>query len=152
AVLPFATSLFFILAAIEICWCGVRWTLEGEDGVGILTSAIRHITAIAFFYAILLNAPSWMGAVVDGFQIVGARVAGIPKLNPSSAFDQGMSIASVVLGSLGETGFFEAPVGYLVGLFAAMLIVFAFAIVAGQMLVTLIESFIVLSGGVLLLG
>ena len=152
AVFPFASSLFFALVAIELTWAAIRWTLERDDGVSILISLFRHIVAVSFFWALLLHAPEWMGAVVDSFQLIGARVSGLPTLNPSTVLDQGFAVCGGIFTSLATTGFFSAPMAHIIAIVAVLMVIISFTVVAGQMLVALIESFLVLSAGVLLLG
>ena len=123
AVFPFASSLFFALVAIELTWAAIRWTLERDDGVSILISLFRHIVAVSFFWALLLHAPEWMGAVVDSFQLIGARVSGLPTLNPSTVLDQGFAVCGGIFTSLATTGFFSAPMAHIIAIVAVLMVI-----------------------------
>src|SRR5256712_2029149 len=128
------------------------WALDREDGLGALSSLLRQVVAIGFFYALLVNAGTWIPAVTQSFSQAGATAAGIPNLSPSGVFDQGLALANRILNSTADRGLLDKFFASLVASVTALVVVIAFAIIAALLLVALVESFIVIGAGVLFLG
>src|SRR5262249_59736332 len=77
---------------------------------------------------------------------------GLAELTPSGVLTQGINLAAKMLEPLGVLGFVTATIASIVGGLAALGVVFGFAIIAAQLLLTNVESYIAVGGGVLLLG
>lgn len=152
ALFPIARNLFFTLAAIEIVWAASWWVVERDDPTQILVQFLRRILAIGFFLAVLTFAGVWVPAIIDGFATAGRAAGGLPELNPSTVIDQGIAVASELIASISVAGWFTSPGGNLVAAIASLLTFLAFVIIAGQLALTLIEMYVVIGGGVLLLG
>jgi type IV secretion system protein TrbL len=103
-------------------------------------------------YAILLNADSWLPAIIRSFMVAGQQAAHIETLNPGEVFMQGLSVALKMLMELRFWSFFYNFTGVMVGLVAALLVIFAFAVIAIEMAVTLIESYIMVGVSAFMLG
>jgi type IV secretion system protein TrbL len=151
-VFPYARKLFFALVLIELTWAAALCVLEREDSTAVATGLLKKIIATTFFYAILLNASSWIPAVLDSFTGIGAAAAGINELTPSGVLTQGINLAAKMLEPLGVLGFVTATIASIIGGLAALGVVFAFGIIAAQLLLTNVESYIIVGGGILLLG
>lgn len=149
---PIANKIFWILVAIQLTWSAIWWVLDREDGLAVLTSLLRQVVAIGFFYALLLNGGTWIPAVIKSFSQAGATAAGITDLSPTGIFDQGLALANKILNSTADLGLLEGFFASLIAAVTALVVVIAFAIIAAQLLVALVESFIVIGAGVLFLG
>src|SRR2546428_6077419 len=128
------------------------WALDREDGLGALSSLLRQVVAIGFFYALLVNAGTWIPAVTQSFSQAGRTSVGIPSLSPSGVFVRGPALANRILNSTADRGLLDKFFASLVASVTALVVVIAFAIIAAQLLVVLVESFIVIGAGVLFLG
>ena len=149
-----AKGLFLKLALLEIVWSAIWWVLERDDPNQIIVAMLKKIMSLMFFWAILLNFDTWIPAVIDGFAQSGQIAAKTGPLTPSEVLDRGLMLATKVASASNKAGLFsKAGLGstILSGL-SAIIILLTFAVIAGQMLITLIESYIVVSGGVLFLG
>jgi type IV secretion system protein TrbL len=71
---------------------------------------------------------------------------------PHGIFDQGLALANKILNSTADLGLLEGFFATLIAAVTALVVVIAFAIIAAQLLVALVESFIVIGAGVLFLG
>lgn len=149
---PVANHLFGMLAIIEIAWSGICWALEKQDMTSLWTEFLKRIVYIGFFYAILLHAHAWIPAVIKSFMIVGSGAAHIEKLDPSSIFDQGIGIASSVLVPLEKKNLFTSGLALVIGGGTALIVALSFAVIAGELVVTLVESYLIVGAGVLFLG
>ena len=152
ALSPIAHRIFWVLVAIQLTWTAMWWVLDREDGLGALASLLRQVVAIGFFYALLLNGGTWIPAVTQSFSQAGAAAAGITKLNPTDVFDQGLALANKILNATAARGLLDKFLASVLAGITALVVVIAFAIIAAQLLVVLVESFIVIGAGVLFLG
>ena len=149
---PIATRIFWVLVAIQLTWSAIWWVLDREDGLAVVSSLLRQVVAIGFFYALLLNGGTWVPAVIQGFSQAGATAAGLTDLSPTGVFDQGLALANKILNATSDLGLLDGFFASLVAGITAIVVVIAFAIIAAQLLVALVESFIVIGAGVLFLG
>jgi type IV secretion system protein TrbL len=149
---PIAHRVFWTLVAIQLTWSAIWWLLDREDGLAVLASLLRQVVAIGFFYALLLNGGTWIPAVIQSFSRVGATAAGITNLSPTGVFDQGLALANKILNATADLGLLDSFFASLVAGITALVVVIAFAIIAAQLLVVLVESFVVIGAGVLFLG
>jgi type IV secretion system protein TrbL len=152
ALFPIAQGVFWVLVAIELVWSAIWWTIDREDGLTVVTALLRKVVAVGFFYALLLSGNTWIPAVVSGFRQAGSTASGLPDLNPTGVFDQGLALANAILNAVEGLGLLEGLFPSLVAIFTALIVVVAFAIIAAQLLVALVESFIVIGAGILLIG
>jgi len=152
ALFPIARNLFFTLAAIEVVWAASWWVVERDDPTQIFVQFLQRVIAIGFFLAVLTFADVWVPALIDGFATAGRTAGGLPELNPSTVIDQGIAVASTLIAGISLAGWFTSPGGNVVAAIASLLTFLAFVIIAGQLALSLIEMYIVIGGGVLLLG
>jgi type IV secretion system protein TrbL len=138
--------------AIQLTWSAIWWVLDREDGLAVVSSLLRQVVAIGFFYALLLNGGTWIPAVIQSFSQAGATAAGLTDLSPTGVFDQGLASANRILNATSDLGLLDGFFASLIAGITAIVVVIAFAIIAAQLLVALVESFIVIGAGVLFLG
>jgi len=148
----YAQKVFLSLALVEVGLGALLWMTQGRDAEQISGGLLRKIIWIGFMYAVLLNAQIWIPAVIDSFVIAGSTASGVPALNPGEVVLQGIGIAAKMFSTVGLWGLLSSPVGLAVTLVAAFGILFAFLLIALQLLFTLIESYLVTGAGVFLLG
>lgn len=151
---PIASHLFAMLAIIELAWSGIWWAIEKSEITALWTELLRKIMVIGFFYTIMLNAQNWIPAVIRSFMLAGAKAAHINHLDPSSVLDQGISLASSVYLPLEKSGLLSAMNigGWIIGTVVAFFILISFVAIAGLLVATLVESYMVVGAGVLMLG
>lgn len=149
---PIARSLFWKLAAIEFAWSTIVWAMQQEHVQSFTTALTKKIIGIGFFYALLLNAPSWIDAIVQGFVKTGQTATDLPSLTPSAVLDRGVDVAVSVINAVHFTGVLDTIAAAILAGWTALFIVIAFAVIAGQLLVALVESYIVISAGIIFLG
>jgi len=150
---PIAKSLFMKLALIELLWSAIWWVIERDDPNQVIVAVLRKIMPLMFFWAILLNFDTWIPTVIDSFSQAGQQAGNLPALTPSGVLDRGLEVATKICNVANEIGLFSGNASkFILAGLAALGILLCFGVIAGQMLVTLIESYIVVSGGVLFLG
>src|SRR6059036_1023313 len=149
---PIAQGVFWTLVLIELIWSAVWWVVDREDGLGVVTALLRKVLAVGFFYALLLNGGTWTRAVIRGFSQAGSTASGLADLSPTGVFDQGLALANKILNAVEGLGILEAVFPSIVAALTAFVVVVSFAIIAAQLLVALVESFIVVGAGILFVG
>lgn len=149
----YANALFGILAVIEFAWSAAVMLLEKTDLQGWTSALVRKIMWIGAFYALLLNGQRWIPAIIDSFNQIGANAAGVATtLSPGDVFSQGLSISAALMDAASNSGFFDHPGTSLAMMFAALLIVISYIIITINFIVTVVESYLVVSVGFIFLG
>jgi len=167
--LGYATNLFFGLAAIEFAWSAIQLTLKKSELSEIMVGTLFKVMSLSFFAMILVQAPVWIPAIIDSFKIAGAGVGGTSVLSPSAVFDQGLGVASSLMqfttdaapstggmiintltGSGQSLGKFMLS-SIIIGI-ASIFIIIGYGLIAVQLLITLIESYMIIGGGAIMLG
>jgi hypothetical protein len=73
AIQPYALKLFVALLLIDILVTWIQFTAEGQlDSSHFLGRLIKHILSGGFVYLMIVNAFSWMNAVLTSFSTIGA--------------------------------------------------------------------------------
>src|SRR5256886_14412101 len=135
-----------------VAWSAIWWVTSGDDGDAAVSRLPRQIVAIGFLYALLLNGGAWIPAVIQSFSQAGATAAGLTDLSSTGVFDQGLALANRILNATSDLGLLDGFFASLIAGITAIVVVIAFAVIAAQLLVALVESFIVIGAGVLFLG
>ena len=153
AIQPYAVKLFVALLLIDILVTWIQFTAEGQlDASHFLGRLIKHILSGGFVYLMIVNAFSWMNAVLKSFSAIGASVTGLPALNPQSVLKIGVNTADIIFNSPGNASMMTNFEQAIVQSIAAFIVLLAFVVTASMLLLTLIESYLVVGGGVILLG
>jgi len=148
----YANALFGILAVIEFAWSAAVMLLEKSDLQSWTSALVRKLMWIGAFYALLLNGRIWIPAIIDSFTQIGQNAAGIGALSPSGVFMQGLLLAGALMEGASTSAFFTNPGTSLALAFAALLIVISYTLITINFIVTLVESYLVVSVGFLFLG
>jgi type IV secretion system protein TrbL len=139
-----ALQTFGILATIELAWAGFKLAFRGSDLSEWLAEIVNQILFIGFFLALLQNASTWGTAIVSSFRQAGRSAGGV-GMDPSEVFTAGVSLAQKVMSQMSLMSP-AASVGFMI---AAIVILACFALIAAEMVVTLVQSYIVIAAGVL---
>ncbi|HVR10649.1 MAG TPA: P-type conjugative transfer protein TrbL, partial [Thermoanaerobaculia bacterium] len=149
---PLAQRTFALLATLELAVSGLFWALGRESLDAIAVSLLRKFIVLAFLFSLLTLFPIWIPTITSGFEAAGQAASATSVVNPSQVLDLGGTIAGRMLISFGALGFLVNPVGVLLATLTTFFVVIAFGLIAAQLCLTLIESFLVVSGGALFLG
>jgi type IV secretion system protein TrbL len=147
ALRSFAVGTFGILAAVEMVWAAFRLAFRGADVSEWLAEVVNQILFLGFFLALLENSVTWGQAVVNSFRRA-ASAAGGGGIAPSDVFAAGVKIAATVLDQM-SIWHPEASAGLMV---AGIVIEVCFALMAAFMVLALVESFLIISMGVLFMA
>jgi type IV secretion system protein TrbL len=148
----YANALFGALAVIEFAWSAAVMVLEKADLQSWTSALIRKIMWIGGFYMLLINGPTWIPFIIDSFTQIGQNSSGVVSISPSAVFAQGLSVAGSLSDGFSAAGFLTQPAVILSLVFAAVIVVIAYAMITIQFLVAIVESYIVVAAGFVFLG
>jgi type IV secretion system protein TrbL len=152
AALVYAQRLFYLLVAIEIAVFAF-YNMFQKDGVADFFAAlVVKLLAVLFFWTLMQQAPVWIPTIIQSFTQAGSAIGHTYTLDPSSVVDQGLTVANTALEGINNASLFNSFLLIVVAGLSALVIVIAYTIIAAQLLVTLVESYIVIGGGVLMIG
>src|SRR5207245_7875583 len=151
--LPVAQQLFMVLSGPEFVVSGAIWALRRDSLDDIAAKFLLKFTLVAFLLAFITSFTTWIPPIVNGFAAAGERAIGSSvTVSPSGIIDIGRQTALTVLNTLDVGVMLRNPAMALFGALAALLIAIAYIVIAAELVLALIESYLVLGGGVLFLG
>jgi P-type conjugative transfer protein TrbL len=153
ALQPYALKLFFALLLIDIIVTWIQYTAEGQvDPSYFLGRMIKHVLGGGFVYLMIINAFTWMTAVVASFSHIGAAITGVPSLSPQTVLQLGGQMASTIFDTPASTSMMTNLEIVIIQSVCGFVVLLAFTITAIALLFTLVEAYIAIGGGVLLLS
>lgn len=148
----YANRLFGILALIEFAWTAAILVLEKTDLQGWTAALIRKMMFIGAFFALLSFGADWIPRIINSFQIIGQNASGLPSLAPTDVLVRGLNITGNLLSGAADSGWMGNFGTALALVFAALLAFLAFLGLTVQLVVTLVESYLVVAAGFIFLG
>jgi P-type conjugative transfer protein TrbL len=150
---PVAQQTFVVLAGLEVAVSGLIYGLKRQSIDELASRFVLRFGLLAFLFSLITSFPLWVPKVVAGFATAGELAIGAQgAVNPSDVIDLGVTIAGKMLSSFDVAGVLRDPVMAIFGAICAAVVLFSYVLVAAQLVLVLVESYIVLSGGVVFLG
>ena len=153
-----ALMIFVALAVIEIAWHGIQLVLKQGELSELIAGVMLKVVALGFFYTLIVFSGQWIPLISDSFGVAGERISGLApnQLTPSGVISTGIDVANRVFEApLEEFSLMEIGRGLLTSIIAAvaaLTILAAFVIIGLQLFIVKVEMFLVLSGGVVMMG
>lgn len=149
---PYASTLFGLLATIEFSWAAAVMALEKSDMQSWVSALVRKIMWIGAFYTLLLFGPTWIPLIISSFVELGQRASGAGALTPGAVFVRGLDVAGVLWSASNKAGFLANTGMAFALVFAGIMICLSFVLISMQMVVAIVESYILTAAGVIFLG
>ncbi|WP_454858987.1 P-type conjugative transfer protein TrbL [Rhizobium binxianense] len=143
-----ARSLFWILAGIEIGIASVWLAINAASLDAWFAELVRRILFIGLFAFVLDQGPTIAKAVVDSLFSIGA---GSGSASPANVFNAGLTVASKMSEKI-SFGLFEDNALALSASLAMIVSVIAFSLVAAIFISVLVEMYVGLLAGMIMLG
>jgi type IV secretion system protein TrbL len=143
-----ARSLFWLLAAIEIGIAAVWLGLQAASLDSWFAELVRRIMFIGLFAFVLDQGPTLARAVVDSLFQIGA---GGGSASPATIFDAGIQVASKMSEQV-QFGVFEDNALAIAAVFAMVVVVISFSLVAAIFVAVMVEMYVGLLAGMIMLG
>ncbi|RWX20731.1 P-type conjugative transfer protein TrbL, partial [Rhizobium leguminosarum] len=143
-----ARSLFWILAGIEIGITAVWLALQAASLDSWFAELVRRIMFVGLFAFILDRGPALAKAVVDSLYQLGAEGG---SASPAAIFDAGIEVADKMSEQV-QFGLFEDNSLAIAAVFAMVVVVIAFSLVAAVFVAVIVEMYVGLLAGMIMLG
>jgi type IV secretion system protein TrbL len=143
-----ATSLFWILAGIEIAIAAVWLAIQAPSLDTWFAELVRRIMFIGFFLFVLQVGPDFAWSIVDSLFQLGAEGG---KASPADTFNAGISVAAK-LSENAKFGLWEDNLLGLASMIALAIVVICFSLVAALFVSVLVEMYVGLLAGMIMLG
>ena len=147
-VMQAARSLFWILAGIEIGIAAVWLALSAAALDTWFAELVRRVMSIGLFVFMLEQGPSFAKALVDSLFQLGAEGG---SASPADVFNAGMRVASE-MSEKARFGLFEDNALAIAAVFAMVLVVVSFSLVAAIFMAVMVEMYVGLLAGMIMLG
>lgn len=145
----YGSWVFWGLALISMVWTYGMMILRKADIGEFFAETIRFFGTLGFFYWILLNGPAISDAVIKSMWMMGSAAAGgASNFTPSGITDIGFDI---FFKALDESSTFS-PVDSAAAIIISGCVLVVLALVAVNMLLLFVSAWILMYGGVVLLG
>lgn len=142
-----AKYLLFTLATISLVLRLLPMALKGNDFGDIIKELIIFILVIGVWFALIINAKEWTGAIIGSFEKLAGLSNGVAStVTPIDILQSGFIVVGKILSSTWN------PVTFLMYVLLSVIIVFMYAIIAFNVLKVIIETLILTFAGVLMLG
>ena len=151
-VLNATTNLFFWLAMLEFTIAGIMYMVASpqarEEKAGRF---LVKIMMISFIYMLITQSEFWLARLVNSFAAVGEYAAG-RIMSPSEIVNYGATLSGAVLRSVDVVGMLTNPPIVIYMTFTAFVIMLCYILIATQVVLTLVQSYILLSTGIFFLA
>lgn len=143
-----ARSLFWILAGIEVGISAVWLAIQAASLDSWFAELVRRILFIGFFLFLLEQGPDVAKAVVDSLFQIGANGG---SASPANVFNAGLGVAAQISEKV-QFGLFEDNALAIAAVFAMVVVVVCFALVAAIFVSIMVEMYVGLLAGMIMLG
>lgn len=143
-----ARSLFWILAGIEIGIAAVWLAINAASLDSWFAELVKRIMFIGLFAFILDQGPTFAKAVVDSLYQIGA---GGGSASPANIFDAGIRVATK-MSEQAKFGLWEDNALAIAAVFAMVVVVVSFSLVAAIFVAVMVEMYVGLLAGMIMLG
>lgn len=147
-VMQAARSLFWILASIEIGIAAIWLAVSAAALDTWFAELVRRIMFIGLFVFALEQGPGFAKAIVDSLFQIGAEGG---SASPADIFNAGMRVASE-MSEKARFGLFEDNALAIAAVFAMVLVVVCFSLVAAIFMAVMVEMYVGLLAGMIMLG
>jgi type IV secretion system protein TrbL len=145
-----ATSLFWILATISVCWTVITLLLKRADLMEICAELCRFIMTTGIFFWLLTNGPDFAGKIIASLWQLGGQASGSGnEIYPGDLISLGMQV--LVNSTQHINWVLLAPAAGIPALFAVVILIIC-ALIAVNMILLLCAAWVVLYAGIIFLG
>lgn len=151
-VLAATTNLFFWLALIEFVVAGLMYMIATPQAREATAGRfLVKIMVISFVYMLITQSSYWLVRLIDSFAGVGEYATG-RFMSPSDIVAYGTALSGEILDSVDTMGMIKNPPIVIYITFTALLVMVSYILMAVQVVITLVHSYILLSAGIFFLA
>jgi len=144
-----ATSLFWLLAAIEFSVAAIWLAIQTPTLDQIFAMLVKRIMFIGLFLFFLQQGPALAQQIVSSLYQIGSGSGGDPS--PANLFNVGLKAVSTMSNNI-QFGMFKDNALAIAGVFSMVIVIIAFAFLAAVMAAIMVEQYVGLMAGLIMLG
>ncbi len=145
-----ATSLFWLLALIEIGVASIFLAIAGADIQAWAVELIKRIMFIGLFAFVLQSGPQFAKDVTHSLWQIGSSTSS-GSVTPSSLLDTGLNVNAAITKQIDALGFSAIAQKFYLAL-AGWIVLIAMALFAAVLLSVIVEMYIGIMAGIVMLG
>ncbi|TON21207.1 P-type conjugative transfer protein TrbL, partial [Vibrio parahaemolyticus] len=143
------TNLFWLLVIASFTWSAIKLWLHQKGLEHFIAELFERVMTVGFCWFLVVNASPLAWTVLNSMQEVASRLSGSDdKLSPSNIVELGLTLAHRVWES--SSGF-DMGQFVIIGL-CGLIVLIVLALIAAQLTILLVGSYIILNGGVIVMG
>ncbi len=151
-VLTVTTDLFFWLALLEFVVAGIMYMIASPQTRDATAGKfLLKIMLISLVYMLITQSDYWLTALINSFAGVGEYVLGT-IMSPSEIVAYGTVLSTAILRSVDLIGMLQNPPIVFYMTLTAFLVMVCYILIAVQVVLTLVQSYILLSAGIFFLA
>ena len=144
-----ARRLFVTLAAMEVAISGALYALRRDSLDEMAAKFLLKFIVLSFVLMLITSAGYWLKPVINGLALAGqVGGGGVSNIGPSGIVDLGLRIAWGMIDTTGLPISFSSLETSFYALTSRLVITFAFVSVAVMVILTWVEAYVALAGGV----
>lgn len=153
AIKPFAITLFWGLVGVDFAYTCVVWVLDRKDVGEVMVGTAKKMLTYGFFFTLLRYGDKLVFDIIESFKTIGTEAIGTRvDLSPDGIVNIGVDVALSMLDAMNRGGWVEIFATVIPVTISAFAVCLSFVVIAGQYMITLVESYLVIGGGIILLG
>lgn len=142
-------GLFWGLVTISFTWSSSQIALKGGGLVDVLADLTTRVLTVGFAVWLINVAPDLARSLIESFHEIGSRLSGEQvNFSPSNVVE----LASNIVSSVWKQASIGDPLQALMFFVTALIILICFALVAMEMTILIVSSYIIVSGGIVMMG
>lgn len=142
-------GLFWGLTIISFTWSAIQLWLAEKGLTDVIALLFERVMLVGLCVFLITNATSLAWALINSFQTVVTRLSQSSlSFSPSNVFELGWKIAQGVVKS--GSGFSVGD--YIFLTICALIIVVVFALIAAEMCILIVGSYLIINGGLIMMG
>jgi type IV secretion system protein TrbL len=142
-------SLFWGLVTISFTWSSIQIALKDGGLVDVVADLVGRVMTVGVCVFLLNHAADLARVLISSFQTIGTRLSGgTVAFSPGNVIELGLNI----VGGAWEKISLMSPVMSLMLCLSTIVILICFALIALEMTVLIVTSFVTVSGGVAMMG
>ncbi len=155
----YAFKIFVSLGALDLSWWAIKQVLKKNDLGDFLAGAALKVASLGFFYTLLTFAPTWMPLIPQSFMQIGQQIGGggAAGMTPSGVMNMAFGVVDTMyqVYNNAPSGLYHISSNIFLAIViaaTALLALAGFGLVALQLLMTLVEMYLVGGAGLVMLG
>ena len=149
---PLAQKTFALLAGVEFAVSAIVWGFQREAFDDAIGQFFIKCALLSFLFMCLLFFDTWIPAIVNSFVVAGQTAVGTSSLNPTEVVELGLELNGKMMKQVFGLGLLISPAQQFAVAWSSIVLLIAFAVIAAQLVILLIESYIAVTAGVFFLG